>query len=83
VLALYDPPFRFERGYIFDANSHAVADEGGAERFIEAVIRLRGWGRIGYMPKADELHDAVGEVLAEALTRFWESARAPSPKGGG
>jgi hypothetical protein len=65
ALALYKPPFRYECGYIFDANSHMVADE------VAHSLRIRGWGRIGYMEDPRELQDEVGKLIAEALTKFW------------
>jgi len=35
------------------------------------MARLRGWGRIQYLPDPEKLHDAVGEIIAEALTEYW------------
>ena len=64
ALKLYRPPFRHECGYILDEEGHTVADE---------VLRVRGWGRISHLsnhPK--EMQDAVGELIAEALTVFWK-----------
>jgi hypothetical protein len=77
ALALYKPPFMFVHGYIFDADSRMVADQDGFQGGVETHIaaRVRGWGRIGYMPDAEALQDEVGAVIAEALTEFW-TARA-------
>jgi hypothetical protein len=64
ALKLYRPPFRHECGYILDKEGHTVADE---------VLRVRGWGRISHLcgnPK--EMQDAVGDLIAEALTMFWK-----------
>ena len=76
AFALYKPPFRYHAGYIFDADHHMVSDSE-EECFIS---RIRGWGRLhgkGAMaldPKdAANLQDEVGEMLAEALTAYWES----------
>lgn len=66
ALALYSPPFRYEHGYIWDANNQMVADEAAS-----SCLRVRGWGRISYMENAEELQDAVGALIAEALTKFW------------
>lgn len=75
ALALYKPPFRFLHGYIHDADTQMVADQGGFEGAVETHIaaRVRGWGRIGYMPDAEALQDEVGAVIAEALTAFWKA----------
>lgn len=71
ALALYKPPFYFRLGYIFDADNRMVADdyEDGA------CLRARGWGRIQYLPNPEQLQDTVGELIAEALTEFWERAQ--------
>lgn len=68
TLRLYRPPFRYERGYIFDANNEMVADSEGQD----VALRIRGWGRIGYMANAEALQDRVGELIAQAITEFWE-----------
>ncbi len=78
ALALYRPPFKFRMGYIHDAGGHMVADQDGFgpdSKVIESVAaRVRGWGRIGYMPDAEALQDEVGAVIADALTAYWNSA---------
>jgi hypothetical protein len=70
VRQLYKPPFRYESGYIFDANGQMVSDDRGPEGSVQ---RIRGWGRISYMENAAELQDAVGEVIAEILTKEWSA----------
>lgn len=67
AVELYKPPFRYEYGYIYDAAHRVVADSDGQD----AVLRVRGWGRIGYLPDAAALQDKVGELIAEALTKHW------------
>ncbi len=74
ALALYRGPFRFERGYIFDAEGHMVADES-----VGILCRVRGWGRISHMENPEALQDAVGEHIAKALTVYWERQVAPAP----
>jgi len=64
ALRLYRPPFRRDHDYIFDANNEMVADE--------TVLRVRGWGRISYLPDPEVLQDAAGDLIAEALTKFWQ-----------
>ena len=67
ALALYKPPFKYMHGYIFDAEGEMVSDEAG-----QHITEIRGWGRISYMDNPETLQDAVGELVAEALTKFWE-----------
>lgn len=67
ALALYEPPFRFEHGYIYDAVNNIVSDDHG----MDTVGRVRGWGRISYLQNPEELQDTVGQLMAEALTEFW------------
>lgn len=79
ALRLYRRPFRFDGGYVWDAAGEMVADDrvaDSAELQIPmsslALARVRGWGRISYLPNAPELQDAVGELIALALTEYWE-----------
>lgn len=69
ALALYVPPFRHEKGYIYDSVDNVVADDGKPQLAVPA--RVRGWGRIGYMENAAELQDEIGAILVEALNDFW------------
>lgn len=74
ALALYKPPFKFMYGYIHDADGRVVADNN-----VDAdnqVLRVRGWGRISYMENAEALQDEVGEVIAIALTEYWQKKGA-------
>lgn len=68
-LALYKPPFKYYCTYIFDTNDSMVMN---SDELTESALVLRGWGRINYMENAEELHDAVGEHIANALTEYWE-----------
>ena len=68
AIKLYRPPFKFDRGYIFDADSRMVYDNNG----MDTMGRVRGWGRIQYLPNPEELQDKVGEMIAEALNDFWK-----------
>lgn len=70
AFAVYTPPFRFEGGYVWDAKRNMVADDKGDP------LRVRGWGRISYMQEPEGLQDAVGALIAEALTAHWNT-RAP------
>lgn len=74
AMALFVPPFRHEWGYIWDANDQMVCDDradpvpgqAGAQ-----VARVRGWGRMSYMPDGAALQDEMGAVIAQALTEFY------------
>ena len=72
ALDLYEAPFLFKRGYIYDAGHKMVADQDG-EVTESIAARVRGWGRIGYLPDAEALQDEVGKIIAESLTNFWKS----------
>ena len=67
AMKLYSPPFRYDRGYIWDAQNNMVADDDAQD----VALRIRGWGRISYMPDAEALQDKVGELIAQAMTEFW------------
>lgn len=73
-IGLYTPPFRFEHGYIWDAKGQMVADNHVDGE--DAVLRVRGWGRICYMENPEALQDEVGNVIALAMTEFWERRKA-------
>lgn len=73
---LYRAPFRFEHGYIWDADNEMVADDhvGHAAEInpdVAPAARVRGWGRIGYLAEPEAVQDAVGALFAEALTALW------------
>jgi hypothetical protein len=61
---LYWPPFKYQKGYIYDSKGNMVADQ--------AALRVRGWGKISYMKDPEELQDTVGVLFAQALTEFWK-----------
>ena len=65
------PPFFFRVGYIFDDAGNMIADEAGAGAFA----RMRGWGRLGSMKNAEELQDAIGKHIAQAMTEYWGKER--------
>ena len=74
--AIYTPPFTYQHGYIFDSQRHMVADNGpicdGSSVEGAVASRVRGWGRIGYMPNAAELQDEVGQMMADALNALYQ-----------
>lgn len=65
AFALYTPPFKYQMGYIYDANNEMIADDP------DKVVQVRGWGRISYMDEPEALQDTVGDMIAEALTNYW------------
>jgi hypothetical protein len=69
AMAIYTPPFRFERGYVFDSRGHMVSDIDGVENAVAA--RVRGWGRISYMPTPEDLQDEIGAMMADALNAYY------------
>lgn len=69
ALALYKGPFHREHGYIFDAKGQMVADDSGDQN---SMVQVRGWGRITYMDHPEQLQDAVGDIIAKALTLYWD-----------
>ena len=72
AMAIYKPPFFFRAGYIFDDEGNIFADMGSEDDRQARIARIRGWGRISYMDKPEELQDAVGKQMAIALTEYWE-----------
>ena len=68
---LCKPPFFFRAGYIFDDAGNMIADKAG----VGALVRLRGWGRLGGMKSAAEIQDAIGGHIAKAMTEYWEKER--------
>lgn len=70
IKALYKPPFRHDRGHIWDADGNLVADKGEGG----SVSRVRGWGRLSYLPNGAQLQDAAGDLIAKALTKYWGEA---------
>lgn len=76
ALALYKPPFHRVHGYIFDADHRMVADDAAAKN-EDAALRVRGWGRIQYLEDAEALQDAAGDMIAEALTEYWQRRAQP------
>lgn len=69
ALSKYTPPFKYSRGYIFDANQRMISDDGDP---VESVARIRGWGYLSKFEDAEALQDKIGELMAQALTEFWE-----------
>jgi hypothetical protein len=74
AMAIYRPPFRFVNGYVYDNQNHVVADHDNiSEKLVTGSVcaRVRGWGRIGYMPNAAKLQDEVGALIADALNEYY------------
>ncbi len=56
----------YERPFKYDPNGQMIFDGKG-----NLVVDVRGWGRIEKMDNGMELHDTVGEIIAEALNEKW------------
>ena len=74
AMEIYTPPFKFHRGYIFDSQNHMVADDREVDGAVAA--RVRGWGRIGYMPNGAEIQDEIGQMVADALNAYYTAPPA-------
>lgn len=78
--AVYTPPFKYEHGYIFDSQRLMVADNGpicdGTSVEGAVASRVRGWGRLGYLPNGAELQDEIGQMMADALNALY---KPPAP----
>lgn len=70
ALACYKAPFRYHHGYIWDANQEMVAD-----RTEQALLTVRGWGRLQHLRNPEALQDRIGELIAECLNAAWKEAR--------
>lgn len=77
AIALYKPPFKFDFGYIWDADGQIVADQKLNED--GQILRVRGWGRISYLENPEALQDEVGEIIAIALSEYWDRNIAAAP----
>jgi len=69
VLALYKSPFRREFRYILDANDELIIDDSGDQA---AMTHVHDWGRISQTEASEELQNAVGDLIAKALTLYWD-----------
>jgi hypothetical protein len=80
AMAVYTPPFKYLHGYIYDSQNNMVADADGVDGAVAA--RVRGWGRLGYMPNGAELQDEIGQMMADALNALYTrpSPEAPAPQ---
>lgn len=43
-----------------------------------AIARLRGWGHLCRKPNPEALQDELGDLIAEALSEFWERHKPSS-----
>jgi hypothetical protein len=77
---LFRAPFRYQGGYIWDDEGEMVADRHGDAEAKSATLRVRGWGRLGYITKSPEeaaaLQDTYGELIAEAMTAHFGRLKA-------
>lgn len=80
AMAVYKPPFIYQYGYIYDSQNLMVADNGGLGKEDPGVkgavaARVRGWGRLGYLPNGAELQDEIGQMMADALNALYTQAQ--------
>lgn len=77
----FDKEARFILQDLLSGNTVLGAVEGDFRKRIQDVYdmpkaspitRIRGWGRMQYMPTPEELQDAIGKHVARALTEYWE-----------
>ena len=78
ILEIYKAPFAHHCGYINDADGEMVADDAGVD--FTSVLQMRGWGHLtgrGALgldhDTAAEIQDELGDMIAEALTQYWNS----------
>ena len=68
--AVYTPPFKFQHGYIFDSQQSMVADDDQVRGAVAS--RVRGWGKLSYLPNGAELQDEIGQMMADALNALYQ-----------
>ena len=73
ALALYKPPFHYKHGYVFDSEQRMVSDDGDSLDKKNFAARVRGWGRISYLPEPEKLQDEVGHMMADALNEYYRN----------
>ena len=71
ALDQYTPPFSYRGGYIHDVDHKMVADDAGGNH----ILRIRGWGKLGKLENGAEVQDMIGELIAEALTEYWNTRK--------
>ena len=80
AMAVYTPPFKYEHGYILDSQNLMVADDGDIaeeKRSVTGAVasRVRGWGRLSYLPNGAELQDEIGQMMADALNALYAAPK--------
>ncbi len=69
AMSVYTPPFRYQHGYIFDSQHLMIADDDSVTGAVAS--RVRGWGKLGYLPNGAELQDEIGQIIADALNALY------------
>lgn len=77
ALVVYKAPFKCRHGYIYDAEGNMVMDDH-CDESPAAIARLRGWGHLCRKPNPEALQDELGDLIAEALSEFWERHKPSS-----
>lgn len=55
---------------VYDPESQSVFDADNNQ-----VTDIRGWGRIQYLSQAEERQDAIGEMIANSINKYYEQTR--------
>ena len=74
----YQPPFRYEHGYVFDSTHKMIADVATDDAPLMAA-KLRSWSQLIRKHGVDDgavLRDKLGLVIAEALNEYWDRIEA-------
>lgn len=76
-MAVYTPPFRYYRRYIFDNAGHMVSDSGEALGNLgtagAVAAHFRGEGKLSYLPEGPAIQDEIGRMMADALNEYYEN----------
>jgi len=82
AMTVYTPPFKYQHGYIFDSQNLMVADNGpiSGDQSVEGAVaaRVRGWGKLSYLPNGAELQDEIGQMMADALNALYANTERPA-----
>ncbi len=64
MLSKFAYPATFDEigGYIFDANNQMMGE-------------VRAWGKLQYFPNGEQLQDALGQFIADAINEKWEKMK--------
>jgi hypothetical protein len=67
---LFKPPFVYSGGHIFDSVGNAVGENDG--RALNAILVFKADERYKHLDQIDDINEALGKHIAEALTDHWK-----------